>query len=151
MTPQLATTETPFFLVYGGDPNLLLHQLLEPMQWFLSDPDSGHQDLESQCLALAVAKKTLDENWFKNAKNNCTPPNFKVCDRVFFKNKWPGKSDPRWRAGYRIVCIECNGHYLSIETQATGKMRPCNVNNIVHEPPVKLWNFNTTLAELKNL
>ena len=32
VTPNLATMETPFFLVYGRDPNLPLHQLLEPMQ-----------------------------------------------------------------------------------------------------------------------
>ena len=30
--PNLATAETPFFLVCGMDPNLPLHQLLEPMQ-----------------------------------------------------------------------------------------------------------------------
>ena len=32
VTPNLATAETPFFLVYRRDPNLPLHQLLEPMQ-----------------------------------------------------------------------------------------------------------------------
>ena len=32
VTPDLATTEMPFFLIYRGDPNLPLHQLLEPMQ-----------------------------------------------------------------------------------------------------------------------
>ena len=35
ITPNLATAELPFFLVYGRDPNLPLHQLLEPMQRFL--------------------------------------------------------------------------------------------------------------------
>ena len=32
VTPNQATAETPFFLVFGRDPNLPLHQLLEPMQ-----------------------------------------------------------------------------------------------------------------------
>ena len=32
VTPNLATAESPFFLVNGRDPNLPLHQLLEPMQ-----------------------------------------------------------------------------------------------------------------------
>ena len=93
VTPHLATIVTPFFLVYGRDPNLSLHQSQEPMQQFLSDPDSRHLDLKSHCLTLAIAKKTLDENRFKHAQKttNCTPSNFKVCDRVFFKNKQPGK------------------------------------------------------------
>ena len=34
VTPNLAAAGTPFFLVYGRDPNLPLHQLLEPMQCF---------------------------------------------------------------------------------------------------------------------
>ena len=32
VTPNLATAETLFFLVYGRDPNLCQHQLFEPMQ-----------------------------------------------------------------------------------------------------------------------
>ena len=32
VTPNLATAEMPFFLVYGRDPKLPLNQLLEPMQ-----------------------------------------------------------------------------------------------------------------------
>ena len=58
------TAESQFFLVYGRDPNLLLHQCLEPMQHFLGDPDSGMLNLETNRLALAIAKKTLDENRF---------------------------------------------------------------------------------------
>ena len=64
ITPNLATAESPFFLVYGGYPNLPLHQLLELMQCFLGDPDSGKLNLETHRLALAIAKKTLDENRF---------------------------------------------------------------------------------------
>ena len=47
VTQNLATAETSFFLVYGGDHNLPLHQLLEPMQQFLGDPDSGLLNLEA--------------------------------------------------------------------------------------------------------
>ena len=131
-TPNLAIAETPFFLVYGREPNLSLHQLLEPLQWFLSDPDSGHLDPESHCLALAIAKKTLDKNHFKHAQKmiHHTPPSFKVGNRVFFKNKIPGKWHLKWRAGYRIVCIEPDSHYLHLENQATGKTRICNVKNV---------------------
>ena len=39
ITPNLVTAESPFLPVYGRDPNLPLHQLLEPMQHFLGDPD----------------------------------------------------------------------------------------------------------------
>ena len=58
----------PFVLVYGRHPNLPLHQLLEPMQQFLGDPDSGMLNLEAHRLTLAIAKKTLDESHFKTAQ-----------------------------------------------------------------------------------
>ena len=84
ITPNLATAETPFFLVYGRDPNLPLHQLLEPMQCFLGDPDSGMLNLETNRLALPIAKKTLDKNRFKMAQKTIdhTPPSFKIEDSL---------------------------------------------------------------------
>ena len=47
ITPNLVMTVSPFFLVYGRDPNLPLHQPLEPMQHFLGDIDSGVLNLET--------------------------------------------------------------------------------------------------------
>ena len=137
VTPNLATAETPFFVVYGRDPNLPLHQLLEPMQHFLGDPDSGMLNLEAHRLALTIAKETLGENRFKTARKTMdqTPPSFKMGDRVYFKNKQPSKWDLKWRPGYRIVHIEHDRHFLHIENQATGKVHSCNVKDIILESP----------------
>ena len=40
VTQYLATVETPFFLVYDREQILPLHQLIEPMQHFLGNPES---------------------------------------------------------------------------------------------------------------
>ena len=105
VTPNLSTAEMPFFLVYERDLTLPLHQLLEPMQQFIGDQDSEMLNLGAHRLALAIAKKTLDENHFKTAHKTMdrTPPSFRIGDRVYFKNKQPRKWNLKWRPGYRIV------------------------------------------------
>ena len=145
VTSNLATAEMPFFLVYGRDPNLPLHQLLEPMQWFLGDTDSGMLNLEAHKLMLAIAKKMLNENCFKTTQKimDRTPPSFKIGDRVYFKKKQPGKWDLKWRPGYSFVWIEHYGNFLHIKNQATGKVWSCNAKDILLEPPVELWNIDT--------
>ena len=115
------------------------------MQGFLGDPDSGMLNLEAHRLALATAKKMLDENCFKTAQKTMdrTPSSFKVGDRVHFKNKQPSKWHLNWRPRYRIVQIQCDRHYLHIEDQATGIVPSCNVKDVVPEPPVEFWNIDT--------
>ena len=124
ITPNLATADTPFFLVYSRDPNLFLHQLLEPMQHFLGDPESGMLNLETHRLALVIAKKTLDENRFKAAQKTMArdKPTFHIGDHVYFKNRQPGKWDLKWRPRYRNVHIEHNRNFIHMENQATDKI-----------------------------
>ena len=111
VTPNLATVEMPFF-VYGSYLNLPLHQLLEPMQCFLGDPQSKLLNLEAHWLALVIAKKMLDKNHFSLAQKTMDKelPSFKQGNRVYFKNKQPGTWDLKWRPGYRIVHIEHDRH-----------------------------------------
>ena len=94
------------------------------MQCFLGDPDSGMLNLETHRLALAIAKKTLDENRFTATQKTMArdKPAFQIGDHVYFKNKQPSKWDLKWRPGYRIVYIECDRHFIHIENQATGKI-----------------------------
>ena len=49
----------------------------------------------------------------------------------------------KWRARYRIVHIQCDGHYLHIKNQTTGKTWSCNVMDVVYKTPVKLLNIDT--------
>ena len=90
------------------------------MHCFLGDPESGQLNLENHCLMLAIAKKALDENHFRNAQKTTDrkPPSFQLGDRVYFKNKQAGKWDLKWRPGYRFVCIKHDGHYLHIENRS---------------------------------
>ena len=82
---------------------------------------------------------------------NCTPLNFKVGDRVYFKNKQPGKWDLKWRAGNRIVCIEHNGNYLHIKTKLTGKTRSAMWRMLHMNCQSSCGMLTQHLAELENL
>ena len=169
MTPNLATAETPFF--HGREPNLPLHQLLEPIQCFLEDLESGLLNLEAHHLALAITKKTPDEYCFRTAQKTTDrgQPSFKIGNRVYFKNKQPGKWDLKWRPGYRIVHIECDGLYLHIENQATEKkvmqhqrcspQTPSRIMECqhtiwqswkIHQPSCKFTNCHTHQLKMKN-
>ena len=94
------------------------------MQCFLGDPYSGMLNLETHRLALATAKKTLDENRFTATQKTMAQdkPALQIGDHVYFKNKQPGKWDLKWRPGYRIVHIEHDGHFIHIGNQVTGKI-----------------------------
>ena len=96
-------------------------------------------------LTLAIAKKTLDMNRLKNAQNTMdhTPPDLQGLDRFYLKIKKPGKWDLKWRARYRIAHREDDRHYLHIKNQAMGKTWSYNLKDVVHKPPVKLWNIDT--------
>ena len=109
------------------------------MQCFLRVPDSGMLNLETHRLALAIAKKTLNENRFTVTQKMMArdKPAFQIEDHVYFKKKQPGKLDLKWRPGYRMVCIEHDRHFIHIENQATEKMRSCNFPDIILEPPIE--------------
>ena len=65
------------------------------MQCFPGDPDSGMLNLETNRLALATAKKTLDENRFTATEKTMARHKsaFQIGHHVYFKNKQPSKWD----------------------------------------------------------
>ena len=57
------------------------------MQQFWGDPDSGMHNHEAHTLALAITKKTMDENCFWTAQKTIGRqlPSFKTGDWVYFQ------------------------------------------------------------------
>ena len=97
-------------------------------------------------------RRTLHENHFRNAQKTIEmkQPTFQLGDRVYFKNKQPGKMGFKMEAEIQDFCIEHDAHYLHIENQAMGKMRSCNVKDILHNHSLNSGNFTLNLAELGN-
>ena len=73
------------------------------MQCFLGDPDSDKLNLETHRLALAIAKKTLDENRFTATQKTLARnhPAFQIGDHVYFKGQ------KTWKMGFKVeTCIQ---------------------------------------------
>ena len=94
------------------------------MQQFIRHPESGCLNLESQCIALGIAKKTLDKNRFKHAQKTTdyTPPKQAAWKTRFKMESW--LQDCPCRVQQKPPPYR--------KKQATGKTRPCNVKDIVH-------------------
>ena len=108
------------------------------MQHFLGDPESGKLNLEHYCLTIAIAKKTLDENYFRNAQKTTDrkPPSFQLGNRVDFKNKQPGKMGLKMETWVQD-CFVLSMKDTTYRKPINGKTRSCNVKDIVLEPPIE--------------
>ena len=71
ITLNLAMAESPFFLVYGRDPNLPWHQLLEPMQCFLGYPDSCYAEPGNTWISISNCKEDIGwEQVYSHSEDN---------------------------------------------------------------------------------
>ena len=96
VTPNLANNWNTIFLDLWKRPQLTSAPASRThMQQFPGDSEYKLLNLEAHHLALAIVMKTLDENYFRTGQKttNREPPSFKIGDRVYFKNKQPGKWD----------------------------------------------------------
>ena len=110
VTPHLPTGERPFLLIYRRDPNLPLHQLLEPMQWFLSNPWFWMTKFGN---APSCTSHSQEKHWMRIDSELCRTHSTWLSNwrqSLLLKTKQPGKLDLKWRARYRIVCI---GHDIT--------------------------------------
>ena len=122
---NLTTGESPFFLVYGRDGNQPL-QLIQPLTRFLGDPDSGLLCLNQHQLSLSIDKKYLDDHRFLTAEKTMdrAEPGFKVGDRVYFKNKTPGKWDSNGEQDTESFGLSAKDATCTSKTKLQGRSDP---------------------------
>ena len=73
------------------------------MLQLLEDPDLGIVNLKAHRLALAIVKKTLDENCLRNAQKTTDRqlPSFQIGNRVYFQTQ------TTWQMGPQMeTCIQ---------------------------------------------
>ena len=118
------------------------------MQQFLGDPESVLLSLEAHQLALAIVKKTLDENCFMTAQKTMDrePPSFKIGGRVYFKNKQPGNGISHGGLDIGLFKLSAVDITYTLKIRLLGKTRSCNIKDIVFEPPVEFLNIDTQFS-----
>ena len=135
---------------------------------WLTQPGSPSSSL-SHC-----KENTRMNNCFRTGQKTMDrePPSFKIGDRVYFKNKQPGKWDLKMETWIRDCPYwACNGHYLQIENQATGKNKMmqhqrCSTQTTsgilehqhtiwqsweIYQPPCKFANYHDSMIEDEHL
>ena len=122
----------------GYIPHLLI--LNSEMQWKnFSNPGGGYIQWNGPIHKIWHFPFTVHITIGLSDERSTSLPNRRLC--IF--QKQPGKWDLKWRPRHRIVHIECNGHFIHIKNQATGKIWSCNVTDIILEPPIEFWNIDT--------
>ena len=96
------------------------------MQQFLGDPDSGKLKLETHRLALAIAKKTLDENGFKATQKTLARNQlaFQIGDCMYFKNKQPGNGIQNGDLDTELSALSMMDSSSTKKTKLQGKYDP---------------------------
>ena len=84
ITSNLATAESSFFLVYSRDPNLPLHQLLEPMQCFcwrswLRQIKSGNPQASTSHCQEDAGRKQIYSHSKDSSKRQTSFSNWRSC------------------------------------------------------------------------
>ena len=124
--PNVATAETQFFLVYGREPESTSTSTIRTHAMFLGDPDSGMLNLEMHRLALAIAKKTLDENWFKVAQKTMdhTPPSFKIGEGFTSRTNSPANGTLNGGQGIELSTLSMMDISYTLKTKPPEKYNP---------------------------
>ncbi|KAL2246278.1 UNVERIFIED_CONTAM: Retrovirus-related Pol polyprotein from transposon opus [Sesamum indicum] len=139
-TPRIATSETPFCLVYGSEaiiPAEIGKKTARVTQY------EAEGNAQERSFDLTVIEEGRDRAYAKilryksmttrNYNQRVRPRSFQVGDLVLKKvevSKHVGKLDPTWEGPYKVVEIRRKGTYILQDLEGKNLPRPWNVHNM---------------------
>ena len=151
VTPHLTTAETSLFIVYGRDPNLPLHQLTGThaaiLQWSWFWMYRPQFTLSCTCHSWEGSGWRLNSNMPKRWQTTSHSIS-KLVTEYSIKTNSLAIGDLRWIEVVTELCLHREQWTLPThrKTWLQEKQVPCNVKDVVHEPPVNLWIVDTTFG-----
>ena len=102
--PNVTSKESPFFLMFGRDPYMLLNKLLSQAMRYLGT-DKDIPDLEALQNLLQMTTTQIEYTATKRNQNfkPMKPQNFKVGDLVFVRNHMSKAFQEKCQDSYRVV------------------------------------------------
>ena len=142
--PHTSSGESPYFLVRGEDPNLVLDNWMPTLTRSTGRMLMDLEVRKQLQIAFGIARKNICLSRLRNkGKTTESPAEYNVGDLVTIKNNNAGKGERLWKVGYRVT--EKHGdRTVSLEDIKSGKKLKANVRNIRLTEPLSYLLENST-------
>ena len=125
--PNEHSKESPFFLMFGGDPILPFNTLLEPKVWYLGN-DINVLSLEAMKNMFEIAAMNLKLAWERgDPKGQLLFNKLQPGDTVLVQNHIRGPFDPKYIGDYRVISLK--GNQVEVQPANGG---PTEMKHITH-------------------
>ena len=131
--PNEHSKESPFFLMFGGDPILPLNTLLGPKMRYLGN-DINVLSLEAMKNMFEIAATNLKMAQERgDPKNDLLPSKLQPGDTVLVQNYTKGPFNPKYVGDYHVVSLK--GNQVEVQPSIGGPMEMKHIKHVKYILP----------------